>query len=376
MFQAIAKFVGRNFMGIQFKLGLMCLLSVSVLGMCACTEVEEQQHTLTPEEECFLFNINCPVECAQTCELGNKQCSGMSVQECVVGSDGCNTWQDVEVCPKACANGACAECPTVCTEGQKTCHGKTLKECKMVNGCLNWSTVKTCQSYCVADKGICTDDLPACEFKNGSQAKIDRWKDGDTLVVNAYSPDKTCNERKWNADYQYWQQIRFDVRVHGVDAPECSKAKVTQDNGSYYYECKKDTNYDNENEPYGYEAWLGAKGLVPQNMIVTLSCDDPYSDGTCPLDATDQRYLAYIGYSKNNASYDFSVETARAGNAFSNTNFACDKRADICRAQKEAQNNKAGLWSLGNSVDAVISKMGSTKRKWLGKMTSKCNSAM
>ena len=363
-------------MGIQFKLGLMCLLSVSVLGMCACTEVEEQQHTLTPEEECFLFNVNCPVECVTTCELGSRQCSGMSVQECVVGSDGCNTWQDVEVCPKACANGACAECPTVCTEGQKTCHGKTLKECKMVNGCLNWNTVKTCQSYCVSDKGICTDDLPACEFKNGSQAKIDRWKDGDTLVVNAYSPDKTCNERKWNADYQYWQQIRFDVRVHGVDAPECSKAKVTQDNGSYYYECKKDTYYDNENEPYGYEAWLGAKGLVPQNMIVTLSCDDPYSDGTCPMDATDQRYLAYIGYSKNNASYDFSVETARAGNAFSNTNFACDKRADICRAQKEAQNNKAGLWSLGNSVDAVISKMGSTKRKWLGKMTSKCNSAM
>lgn len=415
-------------MGVRNKLlvSLSLLLSAFSFVSCSDTDGADNSYTLTPEEECFLFQTNCPVDCLVVCQAGALNCSGNTVEECVVdsqgcgawlphevcstscvngactaaacpvncepnalrcsgssiqvcslGADGCYNWVTQETCPKACLNGACAECASPCTEGQKTCFGKTLNECKMVNGCLAWSPVKTCESYCVASTGVCTEDLPSCDITNGSQGKIDRWKDGDTLVVNAFSSDNSCNERKWNAEYKYWQQIRYDIRVHGIDAPECSKEKVTLDSGRYYYyQCKKDTYYNNDNEPYGYESWLGAQSILPKNMIVTITCDNPERGGVCPLDDTDQRYLAYIGYSKNNASYDFSIETARAGNAFSNTNFQSKKRGAICRAQSEAQDARAGVWGTKSSISAVIDSMGKSKRSWLKNMASRCNSAM
>ena len=54
------------------------------------------------------------------------------------------------------------------------------------------------------------------------------------------------------------------------------------------------------------------------------------------MDATGNRILAYLGYVKNNTSYDYSTEMARLGMAFSNTKFSSSKRRQICMAQKDA----------------------------------------
>ena len=108
------------------------------------------------------------------------------------------------------------------------------------------------------------------------------------------------------------------------------------------------------------------------------------SEGVCEFDNTSDddadedeqvynRFLTYVGYSKNNASYDFSVEIAREGLAFSNTKFPSSKRQQICDSQKEAINAKKNIWSLGNSISDVLKKMSTTKQKGLSSMSSRCN---
>ena len=98
-----------------------------------------------------------------------------------------------------------------------------------------------------------------------------------------------------------------------------------------------------------------------------LSCDEPERDGTCPEDSTGKRDLAYVGYTKNNASYDFSTELTRLGMAFANTSFESSKLKQICAAQEEAQNSHVGIWSTGG-----LSQMGSSKRHDLEDMDEIC----
>ncbi len=111
--------------------------------------------------------------------------------------------------------------------------------------------------------------------------------------------------------------------------------------------------------------------LLPADTEVMITCDKPESDGTCPLDATGNRELAYLGYVKNNTSYDYSTEMARLGMAFSNTKFPSSKRRQICMAQKEAQSSHVGIWSTGG-----LSQMGSGKRNGLKNMDKLCQKAM
>lgn len=318
-------------------------------------------------------------ECQDACNEGEANvCDGKSLKSCVRNSStGCTEYK-LTPCPNGCADGACI-CSPECSEGPYACFGKTLKQCRTdAAGCGYYETVKRC-TYCNKDIGKCTEDLQGleeCQLKNGAKATILQWTDGDTVWVRAKS-DGTCNDHL-NSDATKW--VRWRLRIHGIDAPECSKAF----NDHKYYTCVKDTNYSDNNERYGYESWKWASDNLPYQTVVTLTCDQQTSNGVCVFDNTsdddaddDQqvynRFLTYLGYEKNQASYDFSVELARQGLAFSNTKFSSSKRAKICASQKEAIDQKKNIWSLGNSVSAVLNQMGKSKRKGLSNMSKLCN---
>lgn len=251
---------------------------------------------------------------------------------------------------------------------------------KNAAGETTWDTIRTCTSNCKATAGKCSEDLPSCTLTNGVTAKVRQWTDGDTVWVIP-KPSDACNDYEFDAKENRWKQIRWRIRIHGIDAPECSKGK----NKYYYYTCIRDSKYTNNNERYGYESWEWAQyHLLPFNSEIVLTCDE-YDPKTkiCSYDATADddadadevvynRFLAYIGYSKNSASYDFSTELAREGLAFSNTKFKSNKRAEICAASKEAKDAKKNIWSLGNSVSEVLSKMGSTKKNGFSNMPRLC----
>lgn len=243
------------------------------------------------------------------------------------------------------------------------------------DNCPYWETIQECDTVCSPEFGKCFDGLPACKFTNNIKATILQWTDGDTLWVRAKS-DGNCNDHEYSAEQSDWQNIRYDIRVHGIDAPECSK----QQNKYRYFTCVQNTTYyttNNQNEPYGYEAWVEAEKMLPYESEVLLSCDKTNTDGTCVFDRTEDRYLAYIGFTQNNASYDFSTELTRKGLAFSLTKFDSSKRSDICKAQKEAMNAQRNIWSLADhTVSGVSAKFGPSKKNWLKYMEKRCNDAM
>lgn len=369
--------------------------SVDTDTVCATRQIGDQEWQVL--QKCTSGCLQIPEICQGNC-VNNKCCpnecdpktpsvcsSDKRLTTCTLGDDGCYH-ATTEECSERCTNGACTNsaCPNPCSEeGASRCLGKSVSVCtKTAAGCLNWQTQKTCESACStrSGKAICTETLPTCKLTNNSQALIRQWTDGDTVWVVPV-PRADCNDYEKNSSGE-WKQVRWRLRIHGIDAPECSKAQ----NQFYYYTCKQDTKYTNQNDPYGYEAWDWAQKLLPFRSTVTLTCDDSDSKtGVCIYDATadddaddDQqvynRYLAYIGYEKNNTSYDFSTELAREGLAFSNTKFKSSKRTDICNASKEAQDNRKNIWSLGNgTVSSVLNEMGNTKQGLKKNMASTCH---
>ena len=311
------------------------------------------------------------------CEFGTKRCSGNLLQTCQMDINNNTLWVTQATCPDGCDPNALScidpsQPQITCTANTRRCLGKHLQSCQTgVNGSTSWVTDKTCDAFCVPDKWICSETLPQCKLKNNSKATILQWTDGDTLWVRAVS-DGTCNDYEYVQSQSKWMKLRYDLRIHGIDAPECAKRQ----NQYGYYTCVQNANYTNTNERFGYESWAEAVKLLPYEYEVTLTCDETEYDGTCVFDRTDSRYLVYMGYARNNASYDFSVELARQGLAFSNTKFASSKRKEICTAQKEAIQAKRNIWSLGNTVSEVLSKMSTTKQTGLKKMESLCNTAM
>ncbi len=306
-----------------------------------------------------------PMKPEPVCSVGDIDCSGSNRIECK-DDHGTAVWSVIEACAKSCENGQCInECPSQCTQGNYACDGKTLTKCEMDNnGCYVWKAQKTCTQYCYADTGKCAEELPTCKLTNNSSARIIEWVDGDTLWVRPEN-DGLCNNYEYDSSTGKWMSVRFNIRIHGIDAPECAK----QYNGRYMT-CVKDTNYNDHNERYGYESWQTAVSLLPADAEVMITCDKPESDGTCPKDATGHRELAYLGYVNNNTSYDYSTEMARLGMAFSNTKFTSSKRRQICMAQKEAQSSHVGIWSTGG-----LSQMGSGKRNGLKNMDKLCQKA-
>ncbi|MBO4349883.1 MAG: thermonuclease family protein [Proteobacteria bacterium] len=349
------------------------VLQNCVVGENGCTNWKDEKTCSNGCESNQCVPDTIPKECDNVCNIGQFYCEGQTVMECQTDADGCPVEVEIEKCPESCSKGECVACSGACEVGKRICEGRTLSECVMHNGCPRYESVKKCDSSCYSNVQKCSEDLPTCKLVDGRKATILQWTDGDTLWVRAKS-DGTCNDYEYTADsagnYD-WRNVRYDIRVHGIDAPECTKGK----NNFNYYTCIKDTDYTNDNEPMGYESWEAASNLLAYKAEVTIYCEQTQKDGSCGLDATKKRFLAYIGYELNNASYDFSTEHARKGYAFSRTDFQCGKRKAICDAQSEAQAAKIGIWSLADTPEDVFGLMGSDKNKWLKYMPTRCKNA-
>ena len=323
---------------------------------------------------------SAPGACVADCSTaGEKSCRNGDVVECREVAPGCFKKILAEPCDGYCDDGKCMECSTSCTEGSRTCVGYVLKQCKRNSiGCLDWETVKQCEVFCSKEVGSCSEDLPACKLTNGMTASIAQWTDGDTLWLYPESQGM-CNEKEYDSQEKKWKNIRWRARIHGIDAPECTK----EQNSYFYYTCVRDSVYTNTNEPYGYEAWKWAETKLPFRTEVVLTCDNiNWETGACQYDATADddaedpsynRYLVYLGYSEGSASYDFSIEIARRGLAFSNTKFSSSKRDAICRASKEAKDARENIWSLDDTVSGVLGHMGTAKQHGLKNMPSICS---
>lgn len=371
----------------SWRLITLCALVPIIVSISSCQESSSDSHDggITYEDCMSLTeDIATAMGCKDLyCFPGTKRCSGKTIQTCYGDSVEKSFWLDERTCDISCINSECSntiidtpEQPTQpiqenCSVGTKRCYGKQLQTCQANSGSTAWVTDTTCQAYCMPDKFICSETLPACKLTNNRKATIFQWTDGDTVWVRAVS-DGTCNDYEFVESQNKYMNIRYDIRIHGIDAPECYK-KQNQYN---YYTCVKNEDYTNTNEPFGYEAYVAAEEMLPYGYEVILTCDKTESDGTCEFDKTESRYLTYIGFVKNNASYDFSIELTRQGLAFSNTKFASSKRKQICTAQQEAIAAKRNIWSLGNSVSEVLSQMGESKESGLRNMQSRCNDAM
>lgn len=393
--------------------GISLCLILSMMALSACGDEEEgTSGELTPEQICTLFGVcSCqnqctvgqqqcigalgqtcllqangctawqndvdstrcqsnPSQCTETCTPNELKCDGNNIMVCQLLTNGCPTWLLQESCSNGCAQGQC-QAAQPCTPGTHKCYGRTLQTCVQDGTGTRWDNTRTCDAYCKADPGVCTEDLPACKITNGSLGTILQWTDGDTLWVRARSDNSTCNEYEKDPESGEWKNIRFDIRVEGIDAPECTKDR----NEYKYYTCIQDTKYTANNERMGYESWAEAVKMLPYQANIIIGCDTTLKDGTCGYDATRKRRLAYIGYELNNASYDFSTEIARKGLAFANTEFikTTTKMDQICKAQNEAISKKVGLWSLASTQEAVLKLMNSDKQKNLSKMFGLCS---
>ncbi len=362
----------------------------SGLFMTACDESgstqDDDYHFCTGEtiSSCRSLPMCDPTWCNETLSmclsLGNDYAATMPLCDTSDAVD-C-TKLNYDTCMKAAAcnskcgcldqdpSPTCQDNPiqTSCTPGSARCSGKLRQECNTEG---SWLTVETCSTYCAKNSQNQTSCVDPCLPKAGSQGTIVNITDGDTMTIMIHPKDGECSS------YYY------SVRLHGIDSPECAKEKVYRDihydnntsNGSFY-SCKNDTNYyasgSSVNDPYGWEAYQQALEFLPIGANITISCDRNDKDGGCEIDDTGSRRLVYVGFTQNNASYDFSTEMARAGAALANTDYysTTSKIKAICKAMGEAQTSKKGMWANG-SVSTVLSQING--KKWKNSMQKKCN---
>lgn len=91
------------------------------------------------------------------CLTGAKQCSGRSLQECSTAS----SWADKELCPYACAGGACTG---ECVPGTTRCSGRDSQTCSAAGA---WATTSTCNVCSGAGicSGVCVPGAKQCSGK-------------------------------------------------------------------------------------------------------------------------------------------------------------------------------------------------------------------
>jgi len=197
------------------------------------------------------------------------------------------------------------------------------------------------------------------DLRNGTRARIGHVIDGDTVHVwvGTSAPKN------------------YTIRLLGLAAPECKKDYRQTPDGSKLV-CTSD------DELYGLKSYELMRDMV-ENKTVTITCDVPNGEW-CKTDDFD-RYLAYLVMDDGK---DASVELARQGGAFSYTSFASNKRAQICRAEYEAQgyingdptkaqsNPKKGMWTLG-TLSQILAGMNASTRSWYQQHhDSRCKAAM
>lgn len=183
------------------------------------------------------------------------------------------------------------------------------------------------------------------DLRNGAIARVGHVTDGDTLQVwvGSLAPKS------------------YVIRMKGLAAPECTKSLAQTPDGTKEI-CTADDEF------WGLQSYVFMKGLV-EGKTVRISCD--VSVGAwCDQDVYD-RYLAYIEVDGKDAA----TESAKAGAAFSYTDFASTKRAEICQAEYDAQDAKRGMWASG-TIAQVVAKMNSSTQGWYKKHDSRCDAAI
>lgn len=184
------------------------------------------------------------------------------------------------------------------------------------------------------------------QLRNGVTARVEHIVDGDTfdLVVGDAEPRT------------------YTIRMRGLSAPECLKDAIETAWG-WRYAC------DADDELYGLASYQALYGML-HGQTVVVTCDaEP--GAWCPTDFYD-RYLAYVAVD----GVDIATEMARAGAAFSYTDYPASRRGDICAAEYEARAAERGIWALG-SLDTIMAGMHQSTQEWyLSAHDARCDAAI
>jgi len=156
----------------------------------------------------------------------------------------------------------------------------------------------------------------------------------------------------------------YNVRLSGINAPECIKGQSRTPTGEWRFACIRDDEF------YGMASYEGIK-LLAADRDVRVTCDHTSPGHWCPTDAFG-RYLAYLEIDGD----DLAIRMAWHGYAFSYTTFFSSKRAEICAASYDAREKRRGMWSAG-TVEQVIAGMSEQTQSWYWRYHDKdCDAAL
>ncbi len=160
-----------------------------------------------------------------------------------------------------------------------------------------------------------------------------------------------------------------NIRLLGMDAPECSKRKV--EGGM---ECDpNDTNYTVEsgvqypNEPYGAESGQALKDLIAINPEVRIACK--MAGGECERDKYN-RFLAWIVVETPDGPVDASYYIIEQGLGWTYTSFPTENMAMYCTAEDDAIAQKRGMWKDG--FTAAYGAVTPETRRWYQYRNGRC----
>ncbi len=161
-----------------------------------------------------------PVECEETCEANTRRCAPDGVEICKMINDKCFGWITETLCEgdTHCNSETfeCAEeddpeppkeCPEPCEENVRQCGEEGVEVCKkQENGCLEWSTEKTCEegTHCDSEKVDCIEGcVEICE--EGKSKRCSDHNELEECKPNAngcaeWSVIKDCGELSCNSE--------------------------------------------------------------------------------------------------------------------------------------------------------------------------------
>jgi len=158
------------------------------------------------------------------------------------------------------------------------------------------------------------------------------------------------------------KKIWIKGRLAGINSPECHKKRVKLSNGKTSSQCKTD------DEAFGLNAFLFVNKLISGKQV-ELTC---VKKGKKCKSGRFNRPLITIFYKGK----DINKTIIANGYGFAFTKYPSDKRAEYCGVEFDARKLRVGLWSLGKTVDAVLSFMSYKTRKWYRKHDKLCRISM
>ena len=250
------------------------------------------------------------------------------------------------------------KCLVPAVEGKGNCGTGTLEDGEECDD-GNTADGDGCSRSCKLEKGT-------CQVKNGAVVQMYLAQDGDTFKFKVIKDGTDCSPSK-----------SLTMRLHGIDTPECVKKETVSPMDSSYkaYSCDPDmADQDNPEKPGSGELGGAAARDFVNSLVFSeenkglaiLECETRSdADPLCVIDATNDRYLAYVKVLKDGRYVDLAKETVRAGYAMTYTDFTSIHLEEYCAAEKEAIAAKVGVWSHGTSFTAVVNEYFQNKAYWL-----------